>query len=75
LAIAFKDISEKAGIINNNQKQFLSDLKLATPECLESIYIQNFVALEASLKCQALNEDDNKKTIKGMNAADVKPWF
>ena len=38
-------------------------------------YLQTFCKIEEKFKCQPLNEDDNKKTIKKMAKVDVKPWM
>ena len=69
------DINEKAITINSNKKLFVEDLKLVAPDSAEGRFIQGFVVAEAAQKCQTLNEDDNKKFIKKMDKADVKPWF
>jgi len=41
----------------------------------EGQYLQPFVFLEASLNCQPLNLDDNKKTLKKYKKEEILPWF
>ena len=69
------DINEKATIINNNQRLLITELKYKEADSPEGQFIQPFVAMEASLNCQPLNKDDNKKTLKKYKKEEIQPWF